>query len=169
MNTTLFNILWFSCQGTSRDIVYQSSCWLSWLIFAQHGLYGILPPLYSALSRLTDHGIYYITRCRIWLLTIFHISFIHFQRELRKATQPKWYLSFFVQYISNWQDTNYRSPWVTHLSFNFFDDICINFPFVTTFYPRYNICMYVTQFFFCETSNTFVTYQNYYLFSGRRM
>ena len=24
MNTTLFNILWFSCQGTSRDIVYQT-------------------------------------------------------------------------------------------------------------------------------------------------
>ena len=53
MNTTLFNILWFSCQGTSRDIVYQRSCWFSWLIFVQHGLYGILLTLYSALSRLT--------------------------------------------------------------------------------------------------------------------
>ena len=98
MNPTLFNILWFSCQGTSRDIVYQRSCWFSWLIFVQHGLYGILLTLYSVLSRLTDHEIYYITRCRIWLLTIFHVSFIHFQRELRKVTPPKWYLSFFVQY-----------------------------------------------------------------------
>ena len=46
MNTTLFNILWFSCQGTSRDIVYKRSCWFSWLIFVQHGLYGILLSLY---------------------------------------------------------------------------------------------------------------------------
>ena len=75
MNTTLFNILWFSCQGTSRDIVNQRSFWFLWLIFVQYGLYGILLTVYSALSRLTDHGIFYITRCRIWLLTIlYHIS-----------------------------------------------------------------------------------------------
>ena len=102
MNTTLFNILWFSFQETSRDIVYQRSCLFSWLIFVQHGLYGIILTFYSALSRLTDHGIYYITRCRIWLLTIFHISFIHFQRELRKVTPPKWYLSFLFSIVIEW-------------------------------------------------------------------
>ena len=98
MNTNLFNILWFSCQGKSRDVVYQRTCWFSWLIFIQHGLFGILLTVFSALSRLTDHGIYYISRCGIWLLTIFHIPYIHFQRELRKVIPPKLYLSFFVQY-----------------------------------------------------------------------
>ena len=98
MNTNLFNILWFSSQGKSRDIVKQSTCWCSWLIFVQHGLFGIQLIVYSALLRLTDHGIYYITRCGIWLSTIFHIPYIHFQRELRKVTPPNWYLSFFVQY-----------------------------------------------------------------------
>ena len=47
-----------------------------------------------SLSRLTDLGIYYITRCGICLLTIYHIPYIHFQRELRKVTSPKIYLSF---------------------------------------------------------------------------
>ena len=50
--------------------------------------------LNSALSRLTDLGIYDITWCGIWLLTIFHMPYIHFQRELWKVTSPKWYLSF---------------------------------------------------------------------------
>ena len=45
--------------------------------------------VHSAVSRLTDLGIYDITRCGIWLLTIFHIPYIHFQRELRKVTSPK--------------------------------------------------------------------------------
>ena len=62
--------------------------------FLFHGLYWIQFNAYSALSRLTDLGIYYITRCGIWLLTIFHIPYIHFQREMRKVTSPKWYLSF---------------------------------------------------------------------------
>ena len=97
-NTNLFNILWFSCQGKSRDIVNQRTCRILWLIFAQHGLFGILLTVYSALSRLTDHGIYYIIRCGIWLLTVFHIPYIYFQRKLRKVIQPQWYLSFFVQY-----------------------------------------------------------------------
>ena len=57
------------------------------------------PSTDSAFSRLTDLGIYDITRCGILLLTIFHIPYIHFQRELRKVTSPKWYLSFFVQYM----------------------------------------------------------------------
>ena len=35
---------------------------------------------------------YYITRCGIWLLTILHILYIHFQRELRKVASPKVYL-----------------------------------------------------------------------------
>ena len=96
-----FNILWFSCQGKSRDIVYQRTCWFSWLIFVQHWLYGILLTAWSALSRLTDQGIIYLTRCRIWLLTLFHIAYINFKRELRKVTPQKLYLSFFfVQYIS---------------------------------------------------------------------
>ena len=47
---------------------------------------------------LTDHGIYHITRCGIWLLTIFHIPYIYFPRKLRKVIPPKVYLSFFVQY-----------------------------------------------------------------------
>ena len=100
MNTNLFNILWFSWQGKSRDIIYQRPCLFSLLIFVQHGLFGILLTVYSTLSRLTDHGIYYITRCGICLLTMFHIPYVHFQRELRKVTPPKLYLSFFfVQYI----------------------------------------------------------------------
>ena len=100
MNTNLLNILWFSCQGKSRDIVNQPTCRIVWLIFAQHGLFGILLTVYSAPSRLTDHGIYYITRCGIWLLTIFHIPYIYLLRKLRKVIPPKWYLSFFVQYTS---------------------------------------------------------------------
>ena len=66
-----------------------------WLIFAHHGLFEIQLTVYSALSRLTDLGIYDITRRGIWLFTIFHIPYIPFQRELRKVTSPKWYLSFF--------------------------------------------------------------------------
>ena len=98
MHTNLFKILCFSCQGKSRDVVYQCTCLFLWLIFAQHGLFEIQLTVYSALSRLTDLGIYDITRCGIWLLKIFHIQYIHFQRELRKVTSPKWHLSFFVQY-----------------------------------------------------------------------
>ena len=101
MHTNLFKILCFSCRGKSRDIVYQRICLFLWLIFTQHGLFYIQLTVFSALSRLTDLGIYDITRCRIWLLTIFHIPYIHFQPELRKVTSQKWYLSFFVQYISN--------------------------------------------------------------------
>ena len=85
-------------QGKSRDIVYQRICLFLWSIFTQHGLFEIQLTVYSALSHLTDLGIYDITRGGIWLLTIFHIPYIHFQRELRKVTSPKWYLSFFVQY-----------------------------------------------------------------------
>ena len=99
MHTNLFKILCFSCQGKSRDIVYLRICLFLWLIFAQHGLFEIQLTVYSALSRLTDLGIHDITRCGIWLLTIFHIPYIYFQRELRKVTSPKWYLSFFVQYM----------------------------------------------------------------------
>ena len=98
MHTKLLKILCFSCQGKTRDIVYQRICLFLWLIFAQHGLFEIQLTVYSALLRLTDLEIYDITRCRIWLLTIFYIPYIHFQRELRKVTSPKWYLSFFVQY-----------------------------------------------------------------------
>ena len=94
MHTNFFNILCFFCQGKSRDIVYQNTCLFSWLIFAKRGLFGIQLTAYSARSRLTDHGIYYIIRCGIWLLTIFHTPYIHFQQELRKVTSPKWYLSF---------------------------------------------------------------------------
>ena len=97
-HTNLFKILCFSCQGKRRDIVYQRICLFLWYIFAQHGLFEIQLTAYSALSRLTDLGIYDMTWCRILLLTIFHIPYIHFQRELRKVTSPKWYLSFFVQY-----------------------------------------------------------------------
>ena len=93
-----FKILCFSCQGKSRDIVYQRICLFLWSLFARHGLFEIQLTVYSALSRLTDLGIYDITRCGIWLLTIFHIPYIHYQRELRMVTSPKWYLSFFVQY-----------------------------------------------------------------------
>ena len=75
--------------GKSRDIVYKRICLLLWLIFAQHGLFEIQLTVYSALSRLTDLEIYDITRCGIWLLTIFHIPYIHFQRELRMVTSPK--------------------------------------------------------------------------------
>ena len=101
MHTDLLKILCFSCQRKSRDIVYQRICLFLWSIFDQHGLFEIQLTIYSALSRLTDLGIYDITRCGIWLLTIFHIPYIHFQRELRKVTSPKWYLSFFVQYIKS--------------------------------------------------------------------
>ena len=99
MHTDLFKILCFSCHGKSRDIIYQRICLYLLLIFVQHGLFEIQLTVYWALSRLTDLGIYDITRCGIWLLTIFHIPSIHFQRELREVTSPKWYLSFFVQYI----------------------------------------------------------------------
>ena len=99
MHTDLFKILCFSCPGKSRDVVYQRICLFLWLIFAQHGLFEIQLTVYSVLSRLTGLGIYDISRCGIWLLSIFHIPYIHFQRDLRKVTSPKWYLSFFVQYI----------------------------------------------------------------------
>ena len=89
MHTNFFHILCFSCQGKSRDIVYQHTCLFSWLIFTKHGLFGIQLTAYSVRSRLTDHEIYYIIRCGIWLLTIFHIPYIHFQGELRKVTSPK--------------------------------------------------------------------------------
>ena len=110
MHTNLLKFLCFSCQGKSRDLVYQRICLFLWLIFAQHGLFEIQLTVYSALSRLTDLGIYDITRCGIWLLTIFHIPYIHFQRELRKVTSPKWYLSFFVQY-SCYLDINNNTPY----------------------------------------------------------
>ena len=101
VQTNLFKILCFSCQEKSRDIVYQRICLFLWIIFVQHGLFEIHLTVYSALSRLTDLRIYDITRCGIWLLTIFHIPYIHFQRKLRKVTSPKWYLSFFVQYTTS--------------------------------------------------------------------
>ena len=113
MHTNLFKILCFSCQGKSRDVIYQCICLFLWLIFAQHGLFEIQLTVYSAFSRLTDLGIYDITRCWIWLLTIFHIPYIHFQWELRKVTSPKWYLSFFVQYtILRYflEFANYKQP-----------------------------------------------------------
>ena len=103
MHTNLFNILCFSCQGKSRDIVYQRTCLSSWFIFAKHGLFGIQLTVYSAPSRLTDHGIYYIIWCGIWLFIIFHIQYIHFQRELRKVTSLKLYLSFLLSiYLCCW-------------------------------------------------------------------
>ena len=115
MHTNFFNILCFSCQGKSRDIVYQRTCLFSWLIFAKHGLFGIQLTAYSARSRLTYHRIYYIIRWGIWLLTIFHIPYIHFQRELRKITSPKWYLSFFFFFwfniCSNWPVTIIFTVW----------------------------------------------------------
>ena len=79
MHTNLFNILCVSppfclnCQGKRRDIVYRRKCLFLWLISAKHGLFEIQLTFYSALSRLTHLGIYYITRCGIWLLTIFHM------------------------------------------------------------------------------------------------
>ena len=100
MLMNLLKILCFSCQGKSGDIVYQRICLFLLLIFAQHGLFENQLTFYSALSRLTDLGIYDITRCGIWLLTIFHIPYIHFQRELRKVTSPKWYLSFLFSIYS---------------------------------------------------------------------
>ena len=102
MHMNLFKILCFSCQGKSRDIVYQRICLFLWLIFAQHGLFEIQLTVYSALSRLTDLGIYDITRCGIWLLTIFHIPYIHFQRELRKVTSPIYWLGGKKLTKSNW-------------------------------------------------------------------
>ena len=93
MHTNLFNILCFSCQGKSRDIVYQRIWLFLWVIFAQHGLFEFQLTIYSALSRLTDLE-NYITRCGLWLLTIFHIPYTHFQRKLRKVTSPKLNLSF---------------------------------------------------------------------------
>ena len=65
LHMNLFKILCFSCQEKSRDIVYQRICLLLWLIFTQHGLFEIQLTVYSALSRLTDFGIYDITRCGI--------------------------------------------------------------------------------------------------------
>ena len=108
MHTNLFKILCFSCQGKSRDIVYQRICLFLWLRFAQHGSFEIQLTVYSALLRLTDLylGIY---ECGIWLLIIFHIPYIHFQRELRKVTSPKWYLPFFCSVYKFWYisiDTN---------------------------------------------------------------
>ena len=84
----------FAVREKSRDIVYQRTCWFSMIIFVQHGLLWIQLTAYSALLRLTNHGIYYIPRCGIWLLTIIHIPYIHFQRKLRKVTPLKIYLSF---------------------------------------------------------------------------
>ena len=53
------------CAFPAREKVETSSinahtCLFSWLIFAKHGLFGIQLTAYSARSRLTDHGIYYI-------------------------------------------------------------------------------------------------------------
>ena len=105
----LFKILCYSYQGKSRDIVYRRICLFCWLMFSQHGLFEIQLTVYSALSNLTDLGICCITRCGIWLLTIFHIPNIHFQRELRKVTSPKLYLSFFMFSIYN-SNCQYPNP-----------------------------------------------------------
>ena len=82
MHTDLFNILCSSCQGKVEKHVssINAYAYFLWLIFVWHGLFEIQLTVYSALSRLTDLGIYYITRCGIWLLTIFHIPYIPFQR-----------------------------------------------------------------------------------------
>ena len=108
VHTNLFKILSFSCQGKSRDIVYQRISLFLCLIFAKHGLFEIQLTVYSALSRLTDLGIYDITRCGIWLLTIFHIPYIHFQQELRKVTSSKWYLSFLLSIFTVVKHCNRR-------------------------------------------------------------
>ena len=97
----------FFCHWQSRDIVYQCTCLLSWLTLALHGLFGIQLTVYSALSHLTDYGLYYITRFGISLLTIFHIPCTHFQREQRKVLSAKLYLSvlcsvyFKLEFINN--------------------------------------------------------------------
>ena len=110
MHTNLFNMFCFSCQGKSRDVVYHRMCLFLWLIFAQHGLFEIHLTVYSALPRLTDLGIYYITRCGTWLLTRFYIPYIHFQRELRKVTSQKVYLSFLFSIDMGISSNMMKSP-----------------------------------------------------------
>ena len=87
-------------------VLYLRTSLFSWLIFAKHGLFGIQLAAYSALSSFTDHGIYYITRYGIWLLTIFHIPYIH-------VTSPKLYLSFlfsiFSVYISSFCNVRFST------------------------------------------------------------
>ena len=125
MHTNLFKILCFSCQGKSREIVYQHICLFLWLIFAQHGLFEIQLTVYSARSRLTDLGIYDKSRCGIWLLSIFHIPYIHFQRELRKVTSPKWYLSFL---FSIWQYWICNGKEAKHFFFIFYKYVIGQYP-----------------------------------------
>ena len=54
MHTNLFKILCISCQGKSRDIVYERIFLFLWLIFAQHGLFEIQRTVYWAISCLTE-------------------------------------------------------------------------------------------------------------------
>ena len=54
----------------SKAIVDKRICLFLLLIFAQQGLFEIQLTVYSALSCLTDFGIYYITRCGIWFKNI---------------------------------------------------------------------------------------------------
>ena len=107
LDTTAFQRIRI-CSRFCAFPVFQRICLFLWLIFAQHGLFEIQLTVYSALSRLTVLGIYDITRCGIWLLTIFNIPYIHFQREMSKITSPKWYLSFFF---------SLRIIWIHRLSF----------------------------------------------------
>ena len=84
----------------SPELVLSPDFWISntpryfsfaWLIFAKHRLFEIQLTVYSALSSLNHLGMYYIALFKIWLLPIFHIPYIHFQKELRKVTSPKSY------------------------------------------------------------------------------
>ena len=73
MHTNLFTILCFSCQGKSRDIVYQRICLFLWLIFAQHGLFWnsthcLLSPFTLDWSRNLWHNL-------MWDMVVNNISY----------------------------------------------------------------------------------------------
>ena len=95
IHTNLFKIWCFSYQIKSRDIVYLRVWIFCWLMFAQHGLFEIQLTVYSALSRLTDLGIYYIT---IYIsYSIFPLSTRYEKDYINKITP-----FIFVQYSKQW-------------------------------------------------------------------
>ena len=92
-------MLWFSCQGTSRDIVYQSSCWFAWLIFVQHGLlwnstHCLLSPFTLDWSRNLLHN-------PMQNMAVNNISYIIYPLSTRieKGYTIKMIPFFFVKYI----------------------------------------------------------------------
>ena len=117
MHMSLFKILCFTCQWKSRDIVYQRICLLFVVnIRPARTFWDSTHCLLSPFTLDWSRNLWHNPMRNMAVKTIFHISYIHFQRELRKVTSPKWYLSFFVQYMMF--SYKIKHLWKDHFSTN---------------------------------------------------